>query len=79
MGAQVGTATGLMTHHSRLRRKQAEDLGLTAEAVPLPPLRPPLQDAVPWHHRAGPIVCGLNIISAEENAATRAVVPYKGT
>ena len=75
MGARVGTAAGMMDRHSRLRRQQAEELGLTAEAAPPQPLRPPPQDAVPWHHRSGPIGGGLNIISAEEHAAMRAAMP----
>ena len=46
MGARVGTAAGMMDHHSRLRRQQAEELGLAAELAPQR-LRPPPQDAVP--------------------------------
>ena len=74
MGARVGTVVGMMDHHSRLRRQQAEELGLATELAPQP-LRPPPQDAVPWHHRSGPIGGGLNIISAEEHAAMRALMP----
>ena len=74
MGALVGTAAGMMDHHSRLRRQQAEELGLAAEAAPQP-FRPPPQDAVPQHHRSGPIGGGLNIISTEERAAMRAAMP----
>ena len=76
MGARVGTAAGMMDYfyHSRLRRQQAKELGLSAEAAPQP-LRPPPQDAVPWHYRSGPIGGGLNIISAEEHAAMRAAMP----
>ena len=46
MGARVGTAAGMMDHHSRLRRQQAKELGLAAEAAPKP-FRPPSQDTVP--------------------------------
>ena len=74
-GVRVGTTTGLMDHHSRLQRQQAEELGLASEAASPPPLRPPSQDAVPWHHRAGPIGDGLDIIPTKEHAATRASMP----
>ena len=71
--ARIGTAAGMMDHHSRLRRQQAEELGL--EVAPAPPLRPPPREAVPWHHRSGPLGGGLNIISAEEHAAQMAAMP----
>ena len=75
IGARMGTAAGLMDHHSRLRRQQAEELGLKTTTTQ--PFRPPPQDAVPWHHRLGPIVGGggLNIISAEDHAAMRTAMP----
>ena len=69
MGAGVGAAAGMMDHYSRLRRQQAEEMGLEVGGPPAPPLRPPPRDAVPWHHRAGPVGGGLNIMSAEEHAA----------
>ena len=71
-GARVGTAAGLMDRHSRLRRQQAEELGLTADVAPAQPLRPSPQDAVPWHHRANLIGGGLSIVLAKERIATRA-------
>ena len=73
--ARIGTAAGLMDHHSRLRRQQAEEMGLDIGGMPAPPLRPPPREAVPWHHRAGPVGGGLNIISAEEHAAQMAAIP----
>ena len=48
---------------------------MVAEGAPAPPLFPPPQEAVLWHHRAGPVGGDLNIISAEEHAATREAMP----
>ena len=42
---------------------------------PAPPLRPPPREAVPWHHRSGPLGGGLNIMSTEEHAAQMAAMP----
>ena len=56
----------------RLRRAMAEEMGRRVEAPPPPPL-PMLQgNEIPWHHRAGPIGGGLNVVQMEEAAARRA-------
>ena len=68
-----GRRNTMEDHHSRLRRQMAEEMGRKVAAPP--PLRPPHGDAVPWHHRAGPVGGGLNIISAEEAAASRRAMP----
>ena len=74
MGTWVGTAMGMMDHYSRLRRQKEEELGLATETAPQP-LRPPPQDAVPWHHRSGLIGGGLNIILVKEHAAMMVAMP----
>ena len=60
-------------HHSRLRRQMAEEMG--REVAPAAPLPPPRGDEVPWHHRAGPVGGGLNIVPAEEVRRLRALMP----
>ena len=75
-GARVGTTAGLMDHHSRLGRQQAEKFGLATETAPHSSLCSPPQDAVRWHHRAGPIRNGLNIIMAEDHTAMRVLMPW---
>ena len=67
-------------HHSRLWRQMAEEMG--REAAPLAPLPPPPHprgDEVPWHHRAGPVGGGLNVVdieaAEERRAAIRAAMP----
>ena len=51
----------------------AEEMGREVEAPP--PLHQPQGEAVPWHHRLGPLGGGLNIILAEEAARLRRAMP----
>ena len=66
-------------HHSRLRRQMAEEMGREVEAPAALPLPPPRGDEVPWHHRAGPVGGGLNVVDIEaaerRRAAIRAAMP----